>query len=167
MAIVSVTLPIEQFLQYIDLQATEKACRQCSNYGRKWCCPPFENPIDFAQYSTITISMLKIAVLPNIPLQNAMQILAPYKNEIDNYLLGKESSNSVAFLCTSQCDKCEVCSRLEGKPCRYKESVRPSLEAMGVDVCRVCKELFNTTIVWSNGKFLPEYLVLVGAVLSK
>lgn len=57
------------------------------------------------------------------------------------------------------------CTRREGLPCRYPDKVRPSLESMGFDIGKTAKELFGLELKWASYGMLPEYYVLVGAVM--
>lgn len=68
-----------------------------------------------------------------------------------------------AFAYAGRCLYCpnESCARLEGKPCRHPELVRPSLEACGFDLCRTTEELMAIPLRWGEGDRMPEYLTLV------
>lgn len=57
------------------------------------------------------------------------------------------------------------CTRREGLPCRHPDKVRPSLESMGFDIGKTAKELFGLELKWASDGMLPEYYVLVGAVM--
>ena len=57
------------------------------------------------------------------------------------------------------------CTRREGLPCRHPDKVRPSLESMGFDIGKTAKELFGLELKWASDGKLPEYYVLVGAVM--
>ncbi|MDE7458334.1 MAG: DUF2284 domain-containing protein, partial [Muribaculaceae bacterium] len=57
------------------------------------------------------------------------------------------------------------CTRKCGEPCRHPDKVRPSLEAFGFDIGRTLSELFNIKLLWGKNGVLPEYLVLVSALL--
>lgn len=57
------------------------------------------------------------------------------------------------------------CTRREGLPCRHPDKVRPSLESMGFDIGKTAKELFGLELKWASYGMLPEYYVLVGAVM--
>ncbi|MBQ4231187.1 MAG: DUF2284 domain-containing protein, partial [Salinivirgaceae bacterium] len=56
------------------------------------------------------------------------------------------------------------CARIDGKPCRHPDKVRPSLEAYGFDIVRTASELLGVDIKWSDGKHVPDYLTLVCGV---
>jgi predicted metal-binding protein len=59
------------------------------------------------------------------------------------------------------------CLRTEGKPCRYPDRARTSLEACGFDVARTAKELLGLPLRWSEGPVLPPYFTLVGGLFTK
>ena len=58
----------------------------------------------------------------------------------------------------------EPCARIDGKPCRHPDKVRPSLEAFGFDISKTAKDLLGLEIKWSKGDLIPEYLTLVGGI---
>ena len=87
---------------------------------------------------------------------------------VEGYILGPIYMNSEAevdraFAYAGRCLYCpnESCARLEGRPCRHPELVRPSLEACGFDLCRTTEELMAIPLRWGEGDRMPEYLTLV------
>ena len=150
-----------------------KFCQQCGNYGRRYGCPPFDyDPLSVIEaYDKVRIIGVKI--LPqdkSLPLEAANELMEPVTNELNKELLEMEKSlDGMSFGFVGSCPYCGgvPCARIEGKPCKHPDKVRPSLEAFGFDMCRTAKELLGLEIKWSKGQLIPEYLTLVCGVFYK
>jgi predicted metal-binding protein len=71
------------------------------------------------------------------------------------------------FACgfVGKCIYCsKTCARIEGKPCRHPDKVRPSLEAFGFDLMKTSEELLGIKMKWGHDGMMPEYLTLVCGV---
>lgn len=152
-----------------DGQRFIKLCRQCSNYGKRHGCPPFEfNPLDILKkYRNVKITGIKITPDNNdIPIERANELMQPAIGKLNEDLLAEEkalSGLSLGFV--GACPYCggQPCARTQGKPCRHPQKVRPSLEAFGFDVAKTAKELLGLEIKWGKNGKMPEYLTLVCA----
>ena len=142
-------------------------CRQCGNYGRRYGCPPFDyNPLSVIKpYSKVRIIGVKIIPQDkSLPLEAANDLMEPVTNELNKELLAMEKTlGGMCFGFVGACPYCggTPCARIEGKPCKHPDKVRPSLEAFGFDMSKTAKELLGLEIKWSQGKLIPEYLTLV------
>ena len=144
-----------------------KFCQQCGNYGRRYGCPPFDyDPLSVIEaYDNVRIIGVKI--IPNdktLPLEAANKLMEPVTNELNKELLEMEKSlGGMSFGFVGSCPYCggAPCARIEGKPCKHPDKVRPSLEAFGFDMEKTAKELLGLEIKWSKGFLIPEYLTLV------
>ena len=121
---------------YRDAERIGKLCRQCGNYGKRRCCPPFDfDPIDIiGKYRRARIIGFKVT--------------PPEKG----------------FLISPDIDKClsELETELGGFACGITgDENRPSLEAFGFDVEKTSKELLGVEIKWGKDGCLPPYLMLV------
>ena len=62
----------------------------------------------------------------------------------------------------------ETCAPSEGRPCRYPDRIRPSLESLGFDIGKTASELLGIELKWSEpgSSGLPEYFTLVSGFFS-
>ena len=58
----------------------------------------------------------------------------------------------------------EHCTRRKNLPCRHPESIRPSLEALGLDIARTTSGLFGIDLQWGRPDAPPAYLTLLSAL---
>ncbi len=142
-------------------------CQQCKNYGRRYGCPPFDDETLSLVYKYEKVRILGIKIIPNnkqLPLSVANDLMEPVVKDMNEELLNLEQSlGGYAFGFVGSCPYCggRPCARIEGKPCRHPEKVRPSLEAFGFDMSKTAKDLLGLEIKWSKGELIPEYLTLV------
>ena len=144
-----------------------KLCQQCGNYGRRYGCPPFDEKtlslIDDCQ----EVRIIGVKIIPQnkqLPLKSANDLMKPVIAEMNEELLKlEESLGGYAFGFVGSCPYCggAACARISGKPCRYPEKVRPSLEAFDFDMSKTAKDLLGLEIKWSQDEMIPEYLTLV------
>ena len=148
-------------------------CQQCRNYGHRYGCPPFEDaPLTLIEgYDKVRLLGVKITPEDKtLPLEAAGDLMAPVIGELNEELLALEQTlGGRAFGFVGTCLYCggAPCARIEGKPCRHPEKVRPSLEAIGFDISLTAKELLGLDIRWSHNGLLPEYLTLVCGIFYK
>ena len=145
-------------------------CRECGNYGRRYGCPPFDyDPLSvIAPYQKVRIIGVKIVPNDgNLPLSVANTLMLPVIRELNEELLALEKSlGGMAFGFAGSCPYCgEIpCARIDEKPCRHPDKVRPSLEAFGFDMSKTASDLLGLEIKWSHDGRIPEYLTLVCGV---
>ena len=144
-----------------------KFCQQCGNYGRRHGCPPFDfDPLSVIEaYDNVRIIGVKIIPFDKtLPLEAANTLMEPVTRELNKELLEMEKAlGGMSFGFVGSCPYCGgvPCARIEGKPCRHPDKVRPSLEAFGFDMGKTAKQLLGLEIKWSRGRLIPEYLTLV------
>ena len=142
-------------------------CRECSNYGKQWGCPPFDFDVveRLSKYRNLRVIASKITLHDKCASPCEINtLLRPERVRLEEVLLNMERRyNGLASTYIGECLHCAkgCCARLEGKPCCHPELVRPSLEAYGFDVAKTVRELFEIELKWSTNGSLPEYLVLV------
>ncbi len=148
-------------------------CQQCRNYGHRYGCPPFEgDPLTLIEgYDRVRLLGVKITPEDKtLPLEAAGDLMAPVISELNEELLALEQElGGYAFGFVGTCPYCggAPCARIEGKPCRHPEKVRPSLEAIGFDISQTAKDLLGLDIKWSHDGRIPEYLTLVCGIFYK
>lgn len=118
-------------------------------------------------YSHVTIVACRIPTLSSdTPLSEAAAIMRPARIITEDILLRLEKEfEGRAFTFAGTCFYCpeDTCSRIDNKPCRHPELVRPSLEAVGFDVSATAR-LAGVEIMWGCDNHLPSYLTLVTAL---
>lgn len=142
-------------------------CKQCTNYGKSWGCPPFDFDTEsfLRQYKYAHLMATKI--IPedkDIPIEYTQKLILPERIRIESELLDMERKyGGRSFAYIGKCLHCSdnECTRNCGTPCRHPKKVRPSLEAFGFDIAKTLSELFNIELLWGKDGKLPEYLVLV------
>lgn len=145
-------------------------CKECHNYGRLWCCPPFDfDWLDILnQYESVTIYATKITPAEEgLPLSAAESLTRPERLRMGKKLLQEETERGGrAFAYAGRCLHCPegTCTRLQRLPCRHPELVRPSLEAAGFDISMTLQRYFGIDLLWGKDNKLPDYLVLVTAL---
>lgn len=71
------------------------------------------------------------------------------------------------FLSYCQACACEVCLRSSGQPRAHPEQLRYSIEALGGDVGEAAQRYFGKPLLWVHHGEAPEYLMLVGGLLTR
>ncbi len=79
--------------------------------------------------------------------------------------LEKEMDHTIG-LPPGSCTKCVVCSKLQGEPCRFIETLRYSLEALGFLVSEIYKRSFDLELGWAKNT-LPERFCSCSVLMSK
>ena len=163
----------DEFIEY---------CKQCSDYGRVWSCPPYDfKPLDYwKQFDSLVCYALKFEYDEGTDKEKRRAIMFDLKNQMLEELLSmeKEFPGSKALSagncmecwnCIDQNSREEVtyCSRIKGEPCRKCDRMRYSIESIGGDTMKTMKELFGVEILWAHGDELVPYNVLLGGLLKK
>lgn len=150
-----------------DEQYFLELCKQCTNYGNSWGCPPFDFDTDafLRQYSHAHLMAAKITPEDkNIPVEDTQKLILSERVRIERELLEMERKlGGRSFAYIGKCLHCSDggCTRTCGKPCLHPDKVRPSLEAFGFDISKTLSKLFGIELLWGKDGKLPEYLVLV------
>jgi len=173
----NLTCRTERFVAEVDAQAYINGfrraeyfmefCKQCRNYGHRYGCPPFDHdPLSVIE-SYGKVRIIGVKIIPDdltLPLEAVNDLMKPVIDELNEELLETEKSlGGTSFGFVGKCPYCggAICARIEGKPCRHPEKVRPSLEAYGFDISKTAKDLLGLEIKWSKEGRIPEYLTLV------
>ena len=159
---------VEYIANYRNAESFIVYCRQCDNYGRRYGCPPFNYDVMkfIGQYRKLKILGFKIIPRTQLPLAKANDVIAAALPEMNRQLFEAEKVLD-GFACgfVGKCIYCsETCARIEGKPCRHPDKVRPSLEAFGFDLMKTSEELLGIKMKWGHDGMMPEYLTLVCGV---
>jgi len=154
---------VEEFLEY---------CKACPNYEKVWSCPSYTfNPEDYwKEYSSLLVVAYKINFAAGTDEKKSMEIMAEVKDKITEELFAMEEEipGSVS-LSAGSCAVCGKgnCTRAEGKPCRYPEKMRYSIESIGGNVGKTVSKLLGIELEWIEEGKMPSYFVLCGGLLKK
>ena len=171
------TVNLSDFIsQYRDVELIESYCKVCAKYEKCWTCPPFDFCLKelISKYNTIDIYAHKIDIDSDLVYSKAE------KNELLSSIykqarvVSDENINNVEniacevlTLYAGSCIICPTCSKCSGLACIYPDKSRYSLESIGFDVSKITSGLFDIELKWGSDDRLPEYLVLISAVMSK
>lgn len=171
-----VTLPsCEADSRFRRTECFLKACQACPNYGTLWCCPPFSNS-ERPAGTHLTVMLVTIELEHTLPsgvidsndvIAALTDIITDVRREPEARLLQAEKQvGGTAALFTGMCPHCagQPCSRIEGKPCRHPDIMRPSLEALGYDLEAMSRELFDEPLQWFKDGVPPSRLNLLGGI---
>lgn len=94
----------------------------------------------------------------DLPSLISMYAFERLKDEMADKLLALEQKidHSVG-LPPGSCTRCDICTKQLGEPCRFPETLRYSLEALGFLVSDLYKRCFGLELDWTKGE-LPESL---------
>lgn len=165
---------------YRDTDKFIAYCKACDRYKSCWSCPPFNFDAEeyIAPFQRAYIIGTKIILNENLIRDNqgwdkctktSYEIIEEVRKILDDKLLMLEIQypESKAFF-AGTCHICPKgeCMRIKGEPCVSPESIRPSLESFGFDVCKTSSELLNIEMKWCSNGILPEYLMLVSGYFT-
>lgn len=171
-------VPAEEFIRgFVDVPRYFECCSYCPGFGKTWACPPYDfDPLDIWQRYKAVLLCGKKLLIPEEEREKtysqeelgrvAYSLFEEARHELlsELFALEKENEGSLA-LSAGGCSFCEKCSRQEGLPCRKPEKLRYSVESLGGDVSGALGEYFSQELVWAKEGHLPEYFVLLGALL--
>lgn len=168
---IEATVNIEDYIEdYVDVGYFDNLCRQCSNYDATWSCPSFDfDPYDmWRSYDRIMIYGYRIAYTGDRTEEEMKEVLWDVKKQVseDLFAYEKKIPGSVS-LSAGYCQLCKSCTRPEGRPCRFKDKMRYSIEAIGGNVGKTISELCGVEIEWIEDGKLPDHFVLVGGLLIR
>lgn len=167
-------MPVSQLKKYLAQKECNEACKYCSEYDNRWCCPsgvpdaeqymsPYENAyliavkIFFSEelrsriHTPEGVKMVRETIYDKIQLQVQLILLE----------LEKQFPGSISI---STCMLCKRCSRRDKKPCVHPKEMRYSMTAIGFRFAELLEKEMDLKIFWSADS-LPEYNVMVAALL--
>ena len=162
----------------INIDKFLKICNKCNiNFGKNWMCPPFNfDPIDIWQnYKNIKLTAWQLIFDKSSIISKGTDPLLPavveFKKEkarLQKILLAEEKQQPGSLsLMAGSCELCKTCARISNVPCRHPDMARHSLESLGADVFKAVHKFLDIDIILSEHGILPDYLMLVGALLIK
>lgn len=136
---------IEEFLEY---------CKACPNYDAIWSCPPFDFDAEgcWRRFSRLQVIARKIYLPDGISQEEGFRILGDLKSEMTRELFEMEATNPGSVsLSAGSCSICRNesgCTRPAGQPCRYPQTMRYSIEALGSNVGLTVQKLLGIQLEW-------------------
>ncbi len=169
-------ISMEAFIRrYRDAEKYKAYCRACPNYNTRWSCPPltFDAEEELAKYRHVAVVALKMTYDEDTIKQadTAEKIksvtwdtLMKEKAKMEERLGGVEAEiTGSRGLSSGGCHRCTVCTRTEGKPCRFPDKMRYSLDSLGFDLSAITQDLLGIKLCWCTDT-LPPYYTLIHAL---
>jgi len=124
-------------------------CRTCPNYGKTPSCPPhvpsWKETLDW-------IKCFKTALI--VKIETDMNIFEEEKRIVLKYLYKKEKeyfAQGSAFalaLFPGNCNLCDKCEFETGNKCLHPTKVRPSVDAVGIEISSFAKIDFSENVLY-------------------
>ena len=152
-------------------QAVREICKQnkCGQYGTNHMCPPAIKSItdwkeEILVYQKALIVTKVYPTAGSFDLKTWLESMADFQKillRVKRDFQKKFPEKNILLLGAGSCRLCERCTCTDGEPCRLPEEAIPSMEACGIDVMSLSKQI---GIRYNNGKNKVTY---IGAVLYK
>ena len=158
----------------VDAETTIKACRNgCRLYGRNGGCPPFSqnfSKICTGHFLALYFKLLTKDYPPKVlngTYYTRWVFVETFMTALTNRI-GKKLASTLDgyFLSSGHCCSCKPkrCAVKDRKPCRKPDVRIYSLEATGILVTELMKDIFDINLQWWRHKgpdYIPEYMVKV------
>lgn len=140
---------IEMLANYVEVDRFLECCRECPNYGQRHTCPPYDFDVIafWRQYSFLDVYAVRISALDSY--EETEEAL------MDELIALEESTPG------SLCLSAGNCGLKEGDRLRY------SIESLGGNVDRLCRDLLGISLEWGKDGAAPERIMLVAGLLKK
>ena len=166
-------IPVKDYIKdYVNVDEFLECCKRCPNYDKVWSCPSYDSKSEdyWKEYESLYILGYKINFDGTVSQEESLKIMAEVKENMAGELFKMENQcpGSVS-LSAGSCSLCGKgnCTRPSGKPCRYPEKMRYSIESLGGNVGKTVHDLFGIELEWIEEGKVPSYFVLVGGLLEK
>ncbi len=164
--------------EYVNIEEFIEYCKECEDYNKIWSCPDYDFNVKayWEQFDYIHIIGNKIIFEDEViqakrtaeELKKFMkEVLTKEKQKLAEILYDAESKylGSIS-LSAGSCHLCEVCERVDERPCKYPDKLRYSMESLGANVGKTCSKLLRMELLWAEENKLPKYFVLISALLT-
>ena len=166
-------IPVKDYIKdYVNVDEFLECCKRCPNYDQVWSCPSYDFKSEdyWKEYESLYILGYKINFDGTVSQEESLKIMAEVKENMAGELFKMENQcpGSVS-LSAGSCSLCGKgnCTRPSGKPCRYPEKMRYSIESLGGNVGKTVHDLLGIELEWIEEGKVPSYFVLVGGLLEK
>ncbi|NJE84607.1 DUF2284 domain-containing protein [Thermococcus sp. CX2] len=124
-------------------------CRACPMYGKRPSCPPH---VPDWREARDWVSSFKRALLikfeidyNNFEVEKRKALIYLLKREEE---LFKEGKMYAMALFPGSCNLCDYCPFEQGEPCRMPTKVRPSIDAIGIEIGRLVRIDFSESVLY-------------------
>jgi len=124
-------------------------CRSCPMYGRRPSCPPhapdWREAREWVRHFRRAL-LVKFSVdMDHFERDKREAILYLLKKEAEFFREGKMYATA---LLPGSCNLCDDCPFERGEACRMPEKVRPSIDAIGIEIGRLVKIDFSESVLY-------------------
>ena len=137
-------LYIYDFIDPKDLEFSDRIRWICENecpmYGKSWACPPGVGSVDSCKGKCLgfenCLMISTITEVADITDINETLATRPEHEEMTAQVrdIMRELGTDPYILSTEACALCDRCAILDGKPCRFPETMHPCVESHGINV---------------------------------
>ena len=164
-------IDIDSYIEnYVNIEEFLECCKRCPNYNNVWSCPPYDfDPMDiWRAYKSLVVAGYQLTFGEDRAQEGMTEALWEVKQKLaDELFIEEERVPGSMSLSAGSCQICKGCSKPEGKPCRFPDKMRYSIESIGGNVGKTISSLCGIEIEWIEEGKLPEHFVLVGGLLKK
>ena len=113
---------------------------ECPMYGKSWACPPGVGDVASCKGKCMSFrNCLMISTITEVTDIADMEETLATRPEHEAVTLQvrdvmRELGTDPYILSTEACALCERCAILDGKPCRFPETMHPCVESHGINV---------------------------------
>ncbi len=149
--------------KYMDFEYFTKLCKEgCPHYNLSYTCPP--NSPRFTDYTINYEKSLVIAMYMTLDNDTSINDIHPYlRRVLSDLLIPLEKEFNGLLTDGGRCRYCDECTYTQNLPCRFPDKIRFSMEAMGIDLDKVCKDILNHSIVWNKNNE-HSYCTVLGSI---
>lgn len=143
----------------------------CTNYKRKWSCPPYSPSFHnftsewnklYVLYMRINTDQFSYIKNDYLKIKAANSIL---KSRADKFMY-KMAKQHGRYISTGSCRLCKPCKCKINMPCAHPAEKTYSFEALGVNVSGLVNMCFQEPLLWYKPKSLPKYTSVVCGLLT-
>ena len=137
-------LYIYNFIDPAELEFSDRIrwiCEhECPMYGKSWACPPGVGSVDSCKGKCLgfenCLMISTITEVADITDINETLATRPEHEEMTTQVrdIMRELGTDPYILSTEACALCDRCAILDGKPCRFPETMHPCVESHGINV---------------------------------
>ncbi len=124
-------------------------CRACPMYGKRPSCPPhaptWREAKEWVRYFRKAL-LIKFSIdMDDFENEKRKAILYLLKKEGE---LFREGNFYAMALFPGSCNLCDDCPFERGEPCRFPTKVRPSIDAIGIEIGKLVKIDFSESVLY-------------------
>ena len=149
-------------------QSVRDLCKQnsCGQYGRNYMCPPHVKSIpeckkEIHSYSNAVLFTKAYPKKNSFDFESLMKAAKDFGKTIQKMrgdFQKKYPDQKFIFLGAGGCTVCEECACIEDEPCRFPEKAFSSVEANGIEVLNLCREI---GVKYNNGENSVTYMGMI------